>query len=233
MRPALDTAAIIVLVVEDEPDLREAIVSFLGLDGFAAYGVGLLQKAEQWLQTHTPDIVVLDLCLPDGDGLEWLQRTPSLNGKGVIITTARGELPQRIAGIKAGADAYLVKPIQLEELASMVANLSKRVSHPEEACWRLHALQWLLESPQGGQLKLTHSEMVVLRGAAAEPGRAVHRDDLIVALGLDPATYDARRMEVLVRRLRTKAKACFGQELPLETAHRFGYAFTAPIRLIE
>ena len=115
-----------VLVVEDERDLLDAMVTFLNLDGLSAHGVGNLRAAEQWLQNNPHDILVLDLGLPDGDGLAWLNAHPELVHKGVIITTARGESDARIVGVRAGADAYLVKPVQLEELSGLVSNLMRR-----------------------------------------------------------------------------------------------------------
>ena len=222
-----------VLVVEDEAQLQEALVTYLNIEGMVADGVGSLGAAQQWMLTHAFDVLVLDLGLPDGDGLQWLQHRPELRDKGVIITTARGESAHRISGARAGADAYLVKPVALEELASLIANLARRLRKEAPPLWRLHATRWLLESPEGAGVKLTHSEMVVLGMLARAPGQAVSRDALIVALGHSPDSYDPRRMEILVRRLRTKAAAALGQPLPLETVHGQGYAFAAPVESVR
>lgn len=220
-----------VLVIEDEPDLLEAMVRFLQLEGLLAVGASSLRSAEQVLATHDFDLLVLDLGLPDGDGQVWLSHQTGLRDKGVIITTARGEATARISGVRAGADVYLVKPVQLEELTAVIHNLLRRLKPSAPRAWVLDVLSWSLLSPEGLAVKLTHSEQTLLTQLARAPGRSVSRHELTIALGHDPEHYDPRRMEILVRRLRNKTREALGYEFPLETAHRQGYAFTAPISI--
>jgi DNA-binding response OmpR family regulator len=229
MTHATSNTATRVLIIEDEPDLLNAMVSFLNLDGWTAYGVGSLRAADLWLLTHSHDILVLDLGLPDGDGLAWLKTHAALIHKGVIITTARGESAARIDGVRAGASAYLVKPVQLEELSALIGNLLRRIQPTPVQQWLLSPLRWTLVSPAGISMKLTNMELAVMKRVATCPGLVVTRQALIVALGHNPDTFDQRRLEILIRRLRTKAQICFGVGLPLETAHGAGYAFTGAI----
>lgn len=222
-------AATRVLIIEDEPELLDAMVTYLTLDGLTAHGVGSLRAAEQWLRTHPHDILVLDLGLPDGDGLAWLNAHSELVHQGVIITTARGESAARIAGVRAGADAYLVKPVQLEELSALIGNLMRRRQPTAAQHWQLNPLNWTLKSPLGVSMKLTNTELKVMKMVSPCPGKVVTRPALIVGLGHDPESFDARRLEILIRRLRTKAEGCFGMRFPLDTAHGLGYSFTSAI----
>lgn len=220
-----------VLVIEDEGDLRESIVSYLKMEGIDADGAGSLQAAELWMLLHHFDVLVLDVGLPDGDALTWLEERNGLRNKGIVITSARSSTADRVLGAQVGADTYLVKPVLLEELTAVVRNLMRRIRPSSSDSWLLNSLSWLLVSPDGRSVKLTHSEHVLLTHLSRAPGKAVPRRDLIEALGHDPEHYDQRRMEILVRRLRTKVMDALGNELPLVTAHRQGYAFTAPISI--
>jgi DNA-binding response OmpR family regulator len=220
-----------VLVIEDESDLRESIVSYLKMEGIDADGAGSLQAAELWMLMHSFDVLVLDIGLPDGDALSWLEERNGLRDKGIIITSARSSTADRVLGAQVGADTYLVKPVLLEELTAVVRNLMRRLRPALSSSWVLNSLTWLLASPDGRSVKLSHSEHVLLTHLSRAPGKTVSRPDLIAALGQDPEHYDPRRLEIMVRRLRSKVVETLGSELPLVTAHRQGYAFTAPISI--
>lgn len=220
-----------ILVVEDEPDLLEALVSYLNMEGMRAQGVGSLRDAQSWIEANEFDILLLDLGLPDGDGVSWLKRRPDLRDKGVIITTARSDALSRVSGIRAGADVYLVKPVLPEEIVSLVHNLMRRLYGQSPSTWALDETIWRLVTPDGRELKLTHSEHLLLQRLAQSSGQAVSRKDLAISLGHNPEHYDFRRLEILIRRLRNKTKELLDIALPLETAHRQGYAFTASIQI--
>jgi len=217
-----------VLVVEDETEILESMVTFMNLEGIEAAGVPSLSAAKGWIAAHPIDIVVVDLGLPDGDGLQWIEeQRQTLAGKGIIICSARGQASDRIEGARRGADLYLVKPVALEELCLLIKNLMGRlgesVSSPRE--WVLNKLSWTLQAPNGSQIELTRSEMTLLTELAMADGQAVSRDQIVRHLGHQPETYDWRRMEIMTRRLRNKVSDTMGCELPLKTVHRFGYAF--------
>jgi DNA-binding response OmpR family regulator len=220
-----------VLVVEDEPDLLDALVDYLNMEGMDAHGANSLSAAQTWMAANDFDILLLDLSLTDGDGLTWLKKRQDLREKGVIITTARSDALSRVSGIRAGADVYLLKPVLPEEIVSLVHNLMRRLRGQAPSTWALDEIGWRLLAPDGRAVKLTHSEHVVLQRLAQSSGQAVSKEDLATCLGHNAEHYDFRRLEILVRRLRNKAKETWDITLPLETAHRLGYAFKANIQI--
>jgi DNA-binding response OmpR family regulator len=223
-----------ILVLEDEPALLEGLVTYLNLKGFTADGVSTTNSAELWMQTHVFDILILDLGLGDEDGLEWLKSQPELKQKGLIITTARTGDSDRIAGAIAGADVYLVKPILLEEMVANIHNLMHRLmALKSPSSWQLNTINWTLQSPENKAVKLTRQELLFLSCVAQVPGEIITKKPLIIALGYDPENHDPKRMEILIRRLRAKIKTDLSCEFPLQTVHGQGFAFTAPLKIIN
>lgn len=218
-----------ILVIEDEQGVREATVSYFQMEGLSAIGASTLKAAENLLSVDEFDLLVVDLGLPDGDAQDWLSQRTDLMNKGIIITTARAGRSDRIAGLQAGADGYLVKPVDLDELVYTVKNLLRRLHEISPKRWTLDTLNWRLLPPNEAPIKLTHSELVLLGATAAQPGEVVSRDQLVLLLGEDPIYYDWRRLEILIRRMRNKVSDAVGYDLPFETIRGQGYAFTAPI----
>lgn len=221
-----------VIVVEDEPDLNSAIVSFLNLSGFTADGVRGIGQLDAWLGTHDCDLAVLDLGLPDGVGLSVIERLRNGGQRGVVVVTARGQVQDRISGYAKGADNYLVKPIDMHELVAVLAALHQRLPVRADP-WRLDLLAWQLSAPQGQQIRLTRSEVAVMGVLASAPGQPAERAAIAQALGLRPSDYDPRRLEILIRRLRRKVLDAVGVDAPIETVHGIGYAFTASIAILQ
>ena len=218
-----------ILVIEDEQGVREATVSYFQMEGLSAIGASTLKAAENLLTVDEFDLLVMDLGLPDGDAQNWLRQRSDLLDKGIIITTARAGRTDRIAGLQAGADCYLVKPVDLEELVHTARNLLRRLHEISPKQWTLDTLNWRLLPPNEAPIKLTHSELVVLSATASQPGEVVSRDQLVRLLGEDPVHYDWRRLEILIRRMRNKVSDAVGYDLPFETIRGQGYAFTAPV----
>ncbi len=215
------------LVIEDEADIRDAVVGYLTQVGWSAAGVESVEAADAALAQTDAAVLVLDLALPGESGLDWLKRRPDLRGKGIIMVTAAGRESERIAGRDAGADDYFVKPVNLVELSVSVRNLIARL--PVSDHWKLDSLSWQLHAPDGSAVRLTASELALMELLAGQPGAVVDRDTIIRRLGADPETYDIRRMEVMLRRLRVKIADQLDLEAPIVTVRGTGYAFAAEI----
>lgn len=241
-----DTNVASVLVIEDEPDLNVAMVAYLALSGFRCDGARSRQDAFDCLHDGTYDLVVLDLGLPDGDGLVLAEELERAHDSGVVIVTARHTVEEKLKGYGAGADYYLVKPVDMRELVAVLNILLERrqaagaepPAIPEAAlagtsAWGVDTIGWRLHPPACPSLLLTRSEILVVAALAERPGEAVHRDDLVRRLDEDPMRYDPRRMEVLVRRLRRKIADHVGHADPIRTVHGKGYAFAAPVRILD
>ncbi len=221
-----------VLIVEDETDLREALCEILNLEGFSADGVGSIAAYRAWRKTHYCDLLVLDRNLPDGDGLDLLKEHRQTDLTPAMIITCEGLTSDKIAGMSADADYYLVKPIVTEELIAILRRLSRRIipaSHTQHT-WVLDTVRWQLKTPLGSSVPVTRSELNLLSAFIDKSGVTVHRDAIILALGYDTECYDVRRLEVLVRRLRNKVEKSGVTQFPLSTVYGIGYVFNFPMR---
>lgn len=231
-----DQPVLRVLIVEDEMDLREAMMDFLQLEGCSVRVASGVREGLSWLASPEMGVVVLDLGLPEGDGLSHLLPHLDRRRHGLIVATARGRLEDRIRGYDGGADAYLVKPVDLRELVSVIRGVGSRLTPPPLTrikTWTLSKMGWRLSSPQGRECPLTNYESRLLLALASQPGEAVSKERIIRALDQDPLDYPPRNLEVVVRRLRRKSLESLGEELPLQTAHGLGYAFLANIQVLE
>ena len=194
-----------ILLVEDEIDFRNGLIELLCLEGFAAHGVSSIEEYLQWEKDHHYDILIVDRNLPDGDGLKILQ---NCNCSSSIVLTCEGQPHDRIMGMNADADYYLVKPFPIDELISILKRLDRKMVllKNQSNNWYLNSIRWEIQTPKKLEIKLTRSEFSLLRCFANKPGAVIARDEVIRGLGFNPSNYDNRRLEVMIRRLRKKLR---------------------------
>lgn len=215
-----------ILLVEDEPDYRDALRDILNLEGFVADGVGTISSFVAWRRTHSFDVLIVDRHLPDGDGLEVVKLHRQADNSPVIVLTARGQVEDRVAGMNADADHYLVKPVAIAELIALLRRLERRSqAQGEPQSWVLDPVSWRLHPPVGADVSLTHREILLLGPFVERAGLTVTREEIVRGLNEDPTLFDPRRLEVMVRRLRTKVEEATAAELPLSTVYGVGYVF--------
>lgn len=237
-----------IAIVEDDIDLLQSTQEFLSTAGFQAWGVPSAEAFFRRFTADPVDVVVLDICLPGEDGLSVAELLQSNPGIAVIILSARDSLDDRLKGLRAGADRYLVKPVNLMELAANIDAVVKRLgllAHkpafelPRQTTaasarhWCLSIQDWLLTSPQGAPLQLTSREFILVHKLIAVQGQAVPKRDLIEELFGARVLNGGERLNVLLARLRKKASDTLTEALPIKTAHQVGYAFTAPAYLTQ
>jgi DNA-binding response OmpR family regulator len=218
-----------VLVVDDEPIVREVVVRYLEREGYRTLEAGDGDSARDTLTRTEPDLVVLDVMLPGTDGLElcrWIRSTSQLP---VIMLTARGEEADRIVGLELGADDYVTKPFSPRELAARVKSVLRRSEPVDESAERLGFGDVELERAtrevrkSGVQLRLTAREFDLLWFLAEHPRRVFSRDQLMAAVWGYTAALDTGTVTVHVSRLREKIEDDPSSPRHLETVWGVGY----------
>lgn len=211
-----------VLVVEDDPAVAEPLLDGLRRNGFEVEHVGY---ALQVVPTATSgmgiDVVLLDLGLPDGDGLEVLRELRRTSDVPVIIATARGEETDRVVGLELGADDYVVKPFSVRELAARIRAVSRRRrNEPLLEGGRIQVDRGRhVATLDGAPLELTAKEFDLLAVLAEEPGRAVPRQELFARVW-DPVWIGTgKTLDVHIASLRKK----LGDPALIETVRGVGY----------
>lgn len=224
-----------ILIVEDEPLYRDSLIDILNLEGFAAAGVGSIASYRAWRQSHSCDVLIIDRNLPDGDGLDVIKAHRQTESGPVIVITCKGLSEDRIQGMNADADYYLVKPIVTDELVALLNRLFRKIDQTltQGDAWMLNPVNWRLKNVGGAEVLLTRNELTFMNCFVEKPGLAINRNEIIQALGEDPHGYDLRRLETLIRRLRLKVKAAGAEELPLVTVYSKGYAFNGQLSRVD
>jgi DNA-binding response OmpR family regulator len=232
----LETASIgsvtTVLVVDDEPIVREVVVTYLRREGYRTLEAEDGDRARELLESESPSLVVLDVMLPGTDGLElcrWIRGRSELP---IIMLTARGEEADRIVGLELGADDYVTKPFSPRELAARVRTVLRRsrseVSEAEQLSFdelsidaRTHEVR-----KDGTELRLTAKEFDLLWFLARHPRQVFSRDQLMDRVWGYEAALDTGTVTVHVRRLREKIEDDPSQPRFLQTVWGVGYRFT-------
>lgn len=204
-----------VLAIEDDEEILELIGLYLGRDGMqvlrAADGARGLALAER----QAPDLVILDLMLPDMDGLEVLRRIVARADVPVLIVSARGDVADRVAGLRQGAEDYMVKPFAPEELLARVRVLLRRSGRLNQP--RLAAGAFLFDGEgmrlevAGREVALTRKEFEVLRVLAGRAGYPFTRGQLLESVWGYDADVDERAVDTCVTRLRRKLEVAYGR----------------------
>ena len=203
-----------VLIVEDEPDIRELVVHHLKRDGYLVSAASSGEEALRQVQAAAPDLVLLDLMMPEMDGLEVcrrLRQDPATVSLPIVMLTAKGDEVDRILGLEIGADDYIVKPFSPKELLARVRAVLRRSRQaPGGAPLSLGALSIDLgthtASVGGRALALTPKEFDLLRALVEARGRVLSREFLLDRVwGYARAgEIESRTVDVHVRRLRVK-----------------------------
>jgi DNA-binding response OmpR family regulator len=218
------------LLIEDDALLRDRVLTpRLTQFGFEVMAIGHVAQMTQAIERRKPDIVLLDIGLPERDGFE-IARTlrTQFADIGIVMLTGRSETTDRVRGLSEGADAYLSKPVEIDVLVATLHSVARRLrpSMPHAAVagtWKLDSDDWLLIAPSGGRVILSKTERRLLEELMKQPNQVVVRDTLIGAITDDVVAFDPHRLDSLIHRLRRKVLAAVGEPLPLNAVHGQGY----------
>lgn len=233
-----------VLLVDDEPTLREPLAEYLGGQGFAVEEAESAAAARAALTAETFDIVLLDIMMPGEDGLSLCRHLVETHALPVIFLTARGEPTDRIVGLELGADDYVVKPFEPRELVARIRTVLRRVSrspapqaemedwHYAFEGWVLDPLKRKLTDADGVTVPISTAEFRLLRALLDNPKTMMDRDLLLDLVQGRTAHLFDRAVDNQVSRLRRKIETDTRNPQFIQTVRGGGYRFAASVRRI-
>ncbi|MEV6523580.1 response regulator transcription factor [Longispora sp. NPDC051575] len=218
------------LVVEDEPDIRELLTGGLRYAGFDVTAVGTGGEALRHAAGNPPDLVVLDVMLPDLDGFAVLRRLRAIVDAPVVFLTARDDLPDRVAGLTLGGDDYVTKPFALEELIARIGAVLRRTTEAATGRIRVGDLELDEDSHEvrraGRLVALSPTEFRLLRYLMLNAGRVVSKSQILDRVWSHEYDGEANIVELYVSYLRKKVDN-HGPRL-INTLRGVGYVLRVP-----
>ncbi|APE27281.1 response regulator [Aurantiacibacter gangjinensis] len=229
------------LLVDDEPTLREPLADYLSRQGFTVTEAESAAKARTALQDHAPDLALLDIMMPGEDGLSLCRHLVEAKDIPVILLTAKGEATDRIVGLEIGADDYVVKPFEPRELVARIRSVLRRASRgaapaaEEDALyefdgWQLDPLKRRLTDPEGTVVPISSAEFRLLIALLDHPRQVMDRDRLLdLVQGREAHLFD-RAVDNQVSRLRRKIETDSRDPKLIQTVWGGGYRLACDVK---
>jgi len=226
----------LVTILDDEPAIRTMLADALEEAGFQTMAFGRATEFEAALRSATPDVCLVDLSLPDRDGLTLVHRLALEQGAAVIIISGRAEVQDKITGLELGADDYIIKPFDPAEVVARIrARLRRDSATPQTGetarfnGWTAHFDRYVMEDDTGAQTPFSHAEGEVLRLFLERPKRLISRNAMQEALGGAAGESFDRAMDVRISRLRTKLREDPKNPRLIKTIYGAGYIFLGDV----
>ncbi len=226
-----------VLVIDDEWTIRNLLRIYLTKSGFQVSEAGFGHDALKLIEQHMYDLILLDIMMPDMDGWEVCKRIRKTSQTPILMLTARTETKDKVQGLNMGADDYLVKPFEPEELIARVFALLRRTSVADAAAILPKSIVYheLQIDPDARQVvvkdqqldNLTPKEFDLLRFLAQNPNRAFTREGCLEQVWGDDYFGDTRTVDTHVKNIREKLRAAGLSYVPIQTVWGVGYKFQA------
>jgi len=221
-------------IVEDEAELRLEMASHLEKLGFQVKAFESAYGFYRYLAVRPMTIAILDIGLPGEDGISICKYLREHNqSMGIVFVTKRDTREDRLAGLTAGADAYMTKPADMDELALVLKRLALRFVRHKRAndyprqgvlnSWHMEPNSIFLTAPNGIRIKVTANESLLLRTLLKKRGAVCTHAELGIAIELHPDELNKHRIEVILSRLNSKVNRLSGLTLPLQSFRNVGY----------
>ena len=231
------------LLVDDEPALREPLAEYLSRQGFAVAQAASAAEARSHLKNELPELVLLDIMMPGEDGLSLCRHLAETHAVPTILLTAKGEAMDRIVGLEIGADDYVVKPFEPRELVARIRSVLRRSAKggavPAEdeqfefEGWHLDPLKRRLTDPEGAMVSISSAEFRLLTAFLEHPRQVLDRDRLLdMVQGREAHLFD-RAIDNQVSRLRRKIEADSKNPTLIQTVWGGGYMLAADVRRVQ
>jgi DNA-binding response OmpR family regulator len=227
-----------IIVVEDHDDLRDSLVELLQDKGHHTIGLSCAEDMDDKVGKVSIDLLIVDLNLPGEDGYSLTRRFRAAQPKaGIIMVTARHKLADKVQGYESGADIYLPKPVDPEELLAAVNAVARKLpsqqgqtANEAHAALTLHALGMKLEGPLGFE-KLNDNEVVIVSALARAPGQRLEAWQLLQTLGQSMDDSSKSSLEVRIVRLRKKMVQVGAEKGCISNVRNVGYQLCTPVAI--
>jgi len=227
----------LVAILDDEPQIRVMLSEALTEAGFRTAAYSRATEFEAALRKTTPDVCLVDLGLPDRDGLAVVHRLALESGASIIIISGRAQVQDRVTGLELGADDYIIKPFDPAEVVARVRvrlrDTKTRTAQSETARfegWTAYFDRYVLIEDSGEEVSFSHAEGEVLRLFLESPKRLISRQQMQEALGGAAGESFDRAMDVRISRLRTKLKEDPKNPRLIKTIYGAGYIFLGDVK---
>ncbi len=226
----------LVTILDDEPEIRRILTDALEEAGYRSQSFSRAREFEASLKRVTPDVCLVDLSLPDTDGLALVHRLALEQGAAVIIISGRAQVQDRVTGLELGADDYITKPFDPAEVVARIRARLRGARAPLQSGrtarfngWTAHFDRYLLEDDDGGETPFSHAEGEVLRLFLENPKRLISRATMQESLGGGAGESFDRAMDVRISRLRTKLREDPKNPRLIKTIYGAGYIFLGDV----
>lgn len=241
----------LILIVDDDEDMRDTIRALLELDGYKVLESGDADGMYKMVETHNVSLILLDLVLPGSDGLTIMRDFRPKSDIPIIMLTGKGDVIDKIVGLEIGADDYITKPFHSRELTARIKSVLRRNCHIENAPhtdlekssdptmrivyfngWALDLYAHALTDPEGNDVAITGHEFAILNALIESAGRVLTRDQLLDKMSVGAREWSPfdRSLDVLIAKVRKKLGDSPKAPTFIRTIRQSGYMFIADVK---